>query len=151
MDRKKLLIVLWLGISVMVTTVLALAVSPLTIRAQPTLPPRNTITPTPPPGDDDGPPLGAYIELSVPGAPAGVWTGVQWQDANGDWQIVEGWQGTLDSGGKRWWVAPKDFATGPFRWTVFQGQGGPVLGSSQPFNLPGEAQTTTQVTVLLSP
>lgn len=104
-------------------------------------------------GDEDDQPVGAYIELHVPQKPTGVnggWTVVQWQDRAGGWHDVEGWRGMLDArGSRRWWVAAKDFGTGPFRWVVSQGPGGPVLGISQSFNLPSEAGQVLLVTASL--
>jgi hypothetical protein len=121
--------------------------------AQADLPPRPTVpvqATTKP-----SPPVGAWIKLQVqfpadwPWASVhwqDLWTVVQWQDAWGDWHTVEGWQGELDdvavdaagmvSGHKTWWVAEKDFGTGPFRWVVTQGKGGTLLGASQSFDLP---------------
>ena len=64
-----------------------------------------------------------------------VWTIVQWQDAQGDWHDVTGWQGTLDANNtKTWWVGEKDFGTGPFRWLVVEEN--EIVGTSDPFNLP---------------
>lgn len=111
------------------------------------LPPRDT--PVPPPPDDkdkDGPPVGATIELIAPDAPAGAWTVVQWQDSAGGWHDVEGWRGSL-ANSHRWWVHPKDFGTGPFRWVVMVGPGGTVLKVSEPFHLPNGANETTLMTV----
>jgi hypothetical protein len=113
------------------------------------LPPRPT--PTAVPGAED-PSSGAYIELRVPSAPAGLWTGVQWQDGGGNWHAVEGWQGTLDAvvhgeGKKVWWVAQEQWGQGPFRWELRQGQDGPVLATSDPFALPGAADQTVRVQV----
>ena len=108
-------------------------------------------TPTPRPGNDDkndkgGPPAGAYIELAAPDVPAGAWATVQWQDSSGGWHDVEGWQGWKYNS-SRWWVHPRDFSSGPFRWVVAQGPGGPVARSSAPFTLPGEAGQGVRVTV----
>lgn len=121
----------------------------------PQLPPRHPPPATPGPGNDDGdhghnPPPGAYIELQTQAAPPEAWTKVQWQDQAGDWHEVEGWQGTLESGGnKRWWVAAKDFGRGPFRWVVMAGKGGQLLAFSAPFNLPGGSYEIVQVKVVL--
>ncbi len=83
-------------------------------------------------------PLGAYIELSAPGH-GGAASVVEWQDINGDWQAVEGWRANLDSAGYiRWWVAAKDFGTGPFHWVA-----GDAI--SPPFNLPAGAGEAMQV------
>lgn len=106
--------------------------------AQDTLPPRATPPATPTPLPEQGAGLvGATIELRptspLPGA---SWSVVQWQDAQGGWHDVEGWRGTLEHNRQRWWVAPKDFNTGPFRWQLYGSRGGTLLASSAPFNLP---------------
>lgn len=139
--------------SLMVAGLLALNLWPVWVQAGPSLPPRD------PPGpqedrdddDDDGraEPVGAYIELQTQIAPAGAWSVVQWQDSAGGWHDVEGWRGPL-ADNRRWWVAAKDFKTGPFRWAVTQGQAGSPLGVSAPFNLPSGANEVVQV-VLLKP
>jgi hypothetical protein len=87
---------------------------------------------------------------------------VQWQDKAGGWHDVEGWQGTLEpdgspapqggtgagrDGSKRWWVAAKDFGTGPFRWIVTQGKNGRPLAASAWFNLPSVANETVRIEV----
>jgi hypothetical protein len=98
--------------------------------------------------------VGGFIELHVQAVqvPAGVWTVVQWQDAFGGWHDVEGWQGTLDAGDQKvWWVADKDFSTGPFRWVVYQGQGGPSLVASESFYLPAVSGERVRVEVSLGP
>ena len=111
----------------------------------------NRATPTPVSGgsasdDDDGggEPVGAYIILS---ASAGSWTVVEWQDSDDRWHLVDGWQGNLTNGSRQWWVAPKDFGTGPFRWVVQQGPAGEVVGMSEPFYLPQGANEVLSVTV----
>ncbi|MBN1814245.1 MAG: hypothetical protein JXA14_20570 [Anaerolineae bacterium] len=88
-----------------------------------------------------------------------LWTVVQWQDAWGDWHVVEGWQGELDdvavddagvvSGQKTWWVAEKDFGTGPFRWVVTRGKGGTLLAASKSFGLPSFSREIVTAAVLL--
>jgi hypothetical protein len=90
-------------------------------------------------------PIGAHIELHGAG---GAWGAVQWQDSAGNWHDVEGWRGSLSGGGQSWWVAKKDFGTGPFRWVVSQSPTGPIVGMSQPFYLPTEAN---QVMVIAAP
>jgi hypothetical protein len=137
---------LWLASIVAIFSLLALAGLPAPTYA---LPVRDTPTPTRErEREHDNQPVGAHIELHVPGAPAGAWAVVQWQDSEGGWHDVEGWQGTLDEGGGRgWWVGARDFGKGPFRWVVKAGPGGPILGASQPFDLPHEANQVVQVTV----
>jgi len=115
------------------------------------LPPRETPTPASPGEDDDDDagatsPVGAYISLQAGGVPAGAWSVVQWQDSAGNWHEVEGWRG-LAANSSRWWVHPKDFGRGPFRWLVTTGPAGIVTKISPPFYLPTGANETTLVTV----
>ena len=82
---------------------------------------------------------------------------VQWQDPyTGKWRDVVGWQGTFDGvedkvGKKTWWVADGDLGTGPFRWRVYRTKGGSLLGTSEPFDLPGAAGAAVTVEVVLAP
>ncbi len=129
---------------VIVAFSLLLTLVPNSVQAgPPALPPR---PPLPSGGGGDGGSdadrlKGATIELHVQDAPADAWTVVQWQDSAGGWHDVEGWRGMLDEGGaKRWWVASKEFNTGPFRWIVTQGPDGGELAASDPFTLPGSAR-----------
>jgi len=39
-------------------------------------------------------------------------------------------------GYKSWWVAPGDLGRGPFRWAIYKSEGGTLLHTSEPFNLP---------------
>ena len=85
------------------------------------------------------------------------WATVEWQDAQGDWHLVEGWQGQFDTvevteavvGVKSWWLAPELYGAGPFRWVVYAERGGDVLARSVPFTLPGAGGQTTSVAVRL--
>jgi len=124
----------WLIIGVLMTALGVIATPAL---ANGDLPDRNPPPPADDGGRDDRGPLGTHIELVAP-EHAGAWSVVQWQDVNGHWQSVDGWHGSLDNTGYiRWWVAVKDFGTGPFRWVVGQ-------SNSAPFNLPaGAGQTLT--------
>lgn len=91
---------------------------------------------------------GASIQLYVHFPPQGLafpwqelWTAMQWQDSQGQWHKVEGWQGNLDNiqdgiGQKVWWAAEKDLDAGPFRWIVYRREDGEALGKSEPFYLP---------------
>jgi hypothetical protein len=54
----------------------------------------------------------------------------------GNWHDVEAW-----------WVAAKDFGTGPFRWVIYRGQAGELLAISQAFYLPDAAGATTKLEV----
>jgi len=81
---------------------------------------------------------------------------VEWQDADGMWHAVAGWQGTLDrvavedgavTGYKTWWVGAEDLGTGPFRWLIYRGKGGERLATSEPFYLPASARRVVQVDV----
>ncbi len=118
--------------------------------AEASLPSRSTPTPTPASSKDKdkdgGGPIGAWLELQAADALAGEWSEVQWQNSAGAWDNVDGWQGLLDGAGRcRWWVAAKDFGTGPFRWIITRGKGGPVLGASEPFYLSAGANETVRV------
>lgn len=44
-------------------------------------------------------------------------------------------------------VDVRDFGKGPFRWVVKRWPGGPILGASQPFDLPHEANQVVPVEV----
>jgi hypothetical protein len=84
------------------------------------------------------------------GAPAGAWAAVQWQDSAGGWHEVEGWRGAV-AGSSHWWVHPKDFGKGSFRWVVMAGAGGVQWAVSPSFNLPGQPNETLRVEVSLKP
>ncbi|MCB0170599.1 MAG: hypothetical protein KDJ97_08610 [Anaerolineae bacterium] len=135
----------WLMIGLMLLALgLALGTASLA-QAGNSLPERTPPTPTKERNEDHSGPAGAAIELVAPGHP-GAWSVVQWQDINGDWQDVDGWQGSLDqSGQRRWWVAAKDFGTGPFRWVV--GDTAAPTAASEPFHLPAVGAATLVVTL----
>ncbi len=87
-------------------------------------------------------------------------TVVQWQDRWGYWHDVDGWQGTLDKvylddgqvmGTKTWWVADTLFSEGPFRWLVNVDNGGKMMVSSDPFNMPDDGSQTMTLSVSLEP
>jgi hypothetical protein len=98
----------------------------------------------------------ALIELRAQPATAGLWTVVQWQDRLGGWHDVEGWRGTFDEvnnwiGSKIWWVAKANFDTGPFRWAIYQSQGGKLLAISPAFRLPRYEGEEVKIEVSLAP
>lgn len=73
-----------------------------------------------------------------------LWTEVQWSDGT-DWYVVEGWRGQMDNIAQQdghwvslreWWVDSKDLGDGPFRWLIYDHQGGAVLATSETFMLP---------------
>ena len=126
---------------------LLLAALPTTTSAQ--LPPRATPIPDESKGHHDEI-TGACIELQVWGAPRGSWAVVQWQRDDGMWIDVDGWCSQLDyTGSVSWWVGPKDFGDGPFRWLVTDGDGGPQLAVSNPFMLPTVVNETQRVELTL--
>ncbi len=118
---------------------------------------QSTVPPPTEPGQDDkdgkddrdsDTPVGAYIELHAPSFPVGVWTVVQWQDSAGGWHNVEGWQGSLQANGyRRWWVAAKDFDTGPFRWLVTAAPNREIRGKSESFKLPDRPNQIRRVEI----
>ncbi len=108
------------------------------------LPPRPE-TPTPK-APSDSYVAGAHIQLRVTPAQPGLFTRVEWQDHEGNWRLVEGWQGDLDDPGgqtKTWWVSPQYSNRGPFRWIVYDGRQGQPVGASAPFTLPGGSTLLT--------
>jgi len=144
-------------LAILVSTLLAGALSPAMTQAAPPISP---LPSRPAPvadeddeeddDDEDDEPVGAHIELQVQSAPSGVWTMVQWQNSAGIWHDVKGWRGTLDEAGKRvWWVAWTDFGKGPFRWAVYQSPDGDLLAESESFYLPNSAGET--ITIKVSP
>ena len=147
---------LWLVLSVILVGLAApLAASAAAGSAYlPPRPPTPTPTPSPSPTPSSVPgtsrswerPAGSSIELVTSLGESTtitqLWLAVQWEDAAGGWHDVDGWQGGFDyvsqgRGIKTWWVDPKDFASGPFRWVLSQGDHGSILGTSAPFKLPG--------------
>ena len=89
-----------------------------------------------------------------------LWHVVEWYDHTGTWYPVDGWHGNLDTiqqegdgwvGQKELWAAKDDLGTGPFRWKVYQGEGGPVLATSPEFYLPIESGKTVSVDLELAP
>ena len=110
------------------------------------LPPRPLL---PPAEDDDEParPVVAPLILSTDQSRSDLWSVVQWQDAQGDWQDVTGWRGSVVKGRTSWWVEEKDFGKDSFRWVVMQGNGGPVVATSAPFTLPSQPKKALVVEV----
>ncbi|MBN1874102.1 MAG: hypothetical protein JXA33_07715 [Anaerolineae bacterium] len=105
--------------------------------------------------------VGGMIVLQVNGgAEPGIdwqalFTVVQWQDALGTWHTIEGWQGTCDEvvtgiGYKTWWVSTEMLGNGPFRWLVYDRQGGRLMATSVPFSLPVKGGEQVNVVVTLS-
>jgi len=122
----------------------------------PHLPPRPQPAPTPTEprpndADDTGAPRGARIELlPIPPLP-NLWTEVEWQDGEGQWHTVPGWRGSYNRTGRvSWFVDQKDFGKGPFRWVVTETEDGEIVGSSEPFYLPGSADEVLRVEVVVS-
>jgi hypothetical protein len=77
--------------------------------------------------------------------PAQAWVDVQWQDGLGAWHSVPSWPGLLlpmiapDRPGAVCtlrWVVKSDFGKGPFRWVVYDQQGGASWGVSASFYFP---------------
>jgi hypothetical protein len=96
---------------------------------------------------------GGGIELHVNSfvPDTGVFAIVQWQDGLGGWHDVDSWRGELDGRARAiWWVSPDHFGDGPFRWLVYRGSDGEVLGTSEPFNLPGGHRHLVRVEVSLA-
>ena len=143
---------MWTVLAVCAVVVLLIAGAvPAVLRAAPSsgLPPR--ATPTPGDRDDHRPSTSGagFIELTVQPAGAGLWAAVQWQDAAGGWNDVEGWSGDVSGGYQSWGVFQSDFNKGPFRWAVLDGPDGKLLKTSGAFNLPGEATKVVRIGITL--
>jgi len=84
----------------------------------------------------------AQITADIDGEPLDSWIAVEWQNAQGVWRPVRNWEGRADwfelSGRlhKSWSVLPLIYGQGPFRWAVYSGPNGAVLGVSPSFYLP---------------
>lgn len=120
--------------------------------APPALPPRPTVI-TQVPGPGERKPQGGWIELHarVP-HPAEIECVVQWQDELGAWHDVDSWRGRFDEiregiGYKTWWLDEWLFGKPNFRWVVYEGATGRVLGTSVVFAMPTENRHTVLVDV----
>jgi hypothetical protein len=70
-------------------------------------------------------------------AVAGLWTAVQWQDAQGEWHDVPGWQAPFNEYGVvAWAVAESEWGGGPMRWLVYNAAGEEALIATSSFTLP---------------
>ncbi len=83
----------------------------------------------------------ARITLLLGGASPTTYVGVQYLDATGVWQSVEGWQGPAiitEQGVAfvQWGVAEASFGQGPLRWAIYGEAGGTLRGVSPSFYLP---------------
>lgn len=129
--------------------VLLPAILPTPTQAGKPLPPRETPTPI---ARRAGAGIFLHVRCLQPVAYETVLTVVQWQDGLGEWHDVDPWRGTLDEvhgdeGIKRWYVAEKDFSTGPFRWVVYNETG--TLAASESFYLPSVDREVVHVTVVV--
>ena len=149
-----------------VCILLALALLPLVALAA-ELPP----SPPPPPLPAPANITGATLELRVQFSQAWPWATIRWQDLwtvvqrqksiGGGWCDVAGWQGGLDgvavgtdgeiTGQKAWWVAKEDLGRGTYRWLVYEGEGGDLLATSDPFYPPDASGRPVTVEVPLVP
>ncbi len=165
MRTHKMIVGLLLGVGIL--WALGLMLLPAQAAPHP-LPPRPDDTPTPT-RESAAPvkaePKGAFIILKVTFgdnwperglAWQHLWTGVEWRDESGTWRAVEGWQGGIvkvseSTGRKTWWLDSDLCGRGPFRWVVYEHQGGPVMTRSDPFNLPHNTGETVTVEMSLAP
>ncbi len=110
------------------------------------LPPRSTV---PPEGGAAHAQVGT-IAVAAPDAPLTAWVGVQWLDPLGVWHDVESWSGEFKEGWAVRWVVEDDFGDGPFRWVIYERQGGQLWATSPSFYFPhygGEWVWSTVATV----
>ena len=91
----------------------------------------------------------AAIYLHTEPSIIGLWTAVQWLDGD-EWRDVVGWQTSLnESGMVAWAVAEANFGERPFRWLLYDRQGGELIAASDPFALPDHEHQIVRVTVAL--
>ncbi len=94
----------------------------------------------------------AAIAVHVDAPPPQAWVGVEWVDPFGKWHAVETWPGPLDAEGRAVrWVREEHFGLGPFRWVVYDRQGGTLWGTSAPFYMPTASRDWLEVTVTALP
>lgn len=135
MTAAGLFLLLWLGVGMMQPAAPAYA----------ELPPRPEPTAVP----DKKPVSGAQIKLVVETAVSHAWTTIQWQDPyTGEWTTVDGWQGTVAADGTQvWWVGSEHFGEGPFRWLLYDEEGGTLLDMSAAFDMPTYNKQVLTVTI----
>ncbi len=146
--RTRLMMMLGLLCGLLLAMLL-LPPNPSAVHALPPRPTPVTATPTAVPSAHVR--EGGLIELHIHPLQIGLWTLIQWQDARGQWHDVDGWQGTPDGDLQIWWVAPRDFGKGPFRWQVYQSRGGRLLAASPSFSLPHSTGVTERIVVEIKP
>jgi len=80
------------------------------------------------------------------GVPATAWITVQWGDGQGHYATVTGWEGVADTTDtttgqliKHFTFGSANLGQGPFRWAVYDTQGGTLLGYSGDFTLPADS------------
>jgi len=115
------------------------------------LPPRPTPVPVEIIYAPNGEQIRLHLENDVDEIPGELWTAVEWQDPNtGDWYMVDGWRGTLNTPTTQtWWVGSDQFGDGPFRWQLYASEDGDLLATSASFNLPERAGLVVVVNVTL--
>jgi len=136
---------------VVVAVLVLLLIAP--VAALPPRPPRPThVTPTATAQSVTTSPVmdGGYIQLQLSGQFTGLQAIVQWEDGNGNWHNVSGWQNTLSQSIIKWWVAPADFGKGPFRWALYQDTPANIVATSASFYLPASDQLVTDVYISLT-
>ncbi|MEM7030556.1 MAG: hypothetical protein AAF629_13380 [Chloroflexota bacterium] len=147
--KSKLISIIFIS-TILISSLVQLNLNTPAVQAGPSLPSRPTLTPTPSnvdhAGDNNETPPGAYIELTSTTSSLGAQTIVQWQGSDGNWHNVEGWRSTTFEETIRWWVHPKDFGSGPFRW-ITQSEHGVLQNQSQPFYLPAFPNQVVQIAI----
>jgi hypothetical protein len=129
---------------------LLFALLPMNVQAD--WPPRPEVTPLPPPkvkSAEQIRPSVATLILEVQPAKSSLWSVVQWQDASKNWHDVDAWRGAIVNGRTIWWVEQKDWATGPFRWVIYNQDSNRLLVTSQSFMLPDQARKSLVIPIHL--
>jgi len=96
-------------------------------------------------GNENGDENGGYIALHIKPYHQEYWSEVEWTDKAGVWHVVEGWRSQSRQGIVRWFVEPKDFGKGLFRFHIYERENGLSLGVSEPFHLPTQASQVEDI------
>jgi len=143
---SKILLILSIFVAVLLLVAPAAALPP-----RPPRPPHVTPTATAQPAVNASTVVdGGFIRLTVSAPRTGLQAVVQWEDGNGNWHNVSGWQNTVSQPSVKWWVSPADFGKGPFRWIVYEDTPSNVIATSETFFLPASEEHIVDVFVSLN-
>ncbi|MCO5188677.1 MAG: hypothetical protein M9918_10840 [Anaerolineae bacterium] len=132
----------------MLITSFALVMTTVAASTDQSLPPRPP-TATPSAASPASSTMGQFIELHLDPPLQSLWTEVQWlHPETHEWLPVDGWRGSPTTEDiVLWYVGEENLGRGPFRWLVYDSEGGSVLATSTTFYLPASIGQTVVVEV----